>query len=163
MPHVMISACLAGENVRYNGIPVEDVDKRIKKWLAEGKAVLFCPEVEGGLVTPRDPAEIIGEGGGKAVLDGTARVATETGEDVTEAFVDGARKALVFCLEKGIRFALLQERSPSCGSHLIYDGRFQGTRVPGRGVTAALLEQHGIRVFSEAGIDALESAVTGSL
>ncbi|VFQ44123.1 DUF523 domain-containing protein [Desulfoluna butyratoxydans] len=163
MPHVMISACLAGENVRYNGIPVEDVDKRLKKWLAEGTAVLFCPEVEGGLVTPRDPAEIIGEGGGKAVLDGTARVATEKGEDVTEAFVDGARKALAFCLEKGIRYALLQERSPSCGSHLIYDGRFQGTRVPGRGVTAALLEQHGIRVFSEAEIDALESAFTGSL
>ena len=157
MSRVMISACLAGENVRYNGKPLENVDKRIKKWLEDGRAVLFCSEVEGGLHTPRDPAEIVGVGGGEAVLEGTARVATEQGEDLTDVFLDGARKALAFCREKGIRLALLQERSPSCGSHLIYDGRFQGTRIPGRGVTAALLEQHGIRVFSEAEMDVLEA------
>ncbi|WP_300671640.1 DUF523 domain-containing protein [Desulfoluna sp.] len=156
MLRLMISACLAGENVRYNGTPVESVDPRIHTWLREGRALLFCPEVEGGLSTPRDPSEITGDGGGEAVLTGAARVTTEQGADLTGAFLSGARKALGFCQEKGVRFALLQERSPSCGSHLIYDGRFNGTRIPGRGVTAALLEQHGIRVFSEAEIDTLE-------
>jgi len=155
MSEVMISACLAGETVRYNGEPLESVDSRIRAWLRDGRAVLFCPEVEGGLPTPRDPAEIAGVGGGDAVLTGTAAVTTEKGEMVTGAFLDGAQKALSLCLKHGVRFALLKERSPSCGSHLIYDGHFSGTRIPGRGVTAALLGQHGITVFSEEEIDAL--------
>ncbi len=157
MSQLMISACLAGETVRYNGEPLESVDDRIIKWLRDGRAMLFCPEVEGGLPTPRDPAEIAGQGGGEAVLSGTAVITTEKGDEMTGAFLDGANKALAICLEKGVRFALLKERSPSCGSHLIYDGHFSGTHIPGRGVTAALLIQHGIEVFSEAEIDALET------
>lgn len=155
MCQLMISACLAGENVRYNGKPLETVDPRIHTWLREGRAFLFCPEVAGGLCTPRDPAEITGAGGGAAVLKGEARVTTRLGEDVTDPFVAGAKEALALCLKRGARFALLQERSPSCGSHRIYDGRFNGCLILGRGVTAALLEQHGIRVFSEADLDEL--------
>lgn len=155
MSQLMISACLAGETVRYNGEPLESVDPRVLTWLRDGRAFLFCPEVEGGLPIPRDPAEIKGKGGGKAVLEGTAIVTTEKGESVTEAFVKGAQKALALCLEKGVRFALLKERSPTCGSHQIYNGHFSGTRIPGQGVTAALLAQHGIQVFSEEEIDSL--------
>jgi len=155
MSQLMISACLAGETVRYSGEPLESVDPRVLNWLREGRGILFCPEVEGGLPIPRDPAEIKGTGGGEAVLEGSASVGTEKGESVTGAFINGAQKALALCLEKGVRFALLKERSPSCGSHQIYNGHFSGTRIPGQGVTAALLAQHGIRVFSEEEIDRL--------
>lgn len=155
MSQLMISACLAGETVRYNGEPLESVDPRVQNWLRDGHAILFCPEEEGGLPIPRDPAEIMGTGGGEAVLEGTATVGTENGEVVTDAFVKGAQKALALCLEKGLRFALLKEGSPSCGSHQIYDGHFSGTRIPGQGVTGALLTQHGIQVFSEEEIDCL--------
>ena len=162
MRPLMISACLAGETVRYNGEKLESVDPRVQAWLQEGRAIVFCSEVEGGLPVPRDPAEIRGEGGGDAVLRGTASVVTEAGEQMTDAFCDGARKALELCLKHGVRYALLQERSPSCGSHLIYDGHFRGTRIPGRGVTAALLSQHGIRVFSDGEVAALEALMDGA-
>jgi uncharacterized protein YbbK (DUF523 family) len=155
MSQLMISACLAGEAVRYNGNSLDSVDSRIMEWLRDARAMLFCPEVEGGLPIPRDPAEIAGQGGGDAVLQGTAVVITEKGDEVTGAFLDGAQKALSLCQKHGIRFALLKERSPSCGSHIIYDGHFSGTRIPGLGVTAALFRQHGIQVFSEEEIDAL--------
>ncbi|BCS97832.1 hypothetical protein DSLASN_34640 [Desulfoluna limicola] len=155
MSRLMISACLAGEAVRYDGEPLEFVDPRVLNWLRDGRAFLFCPEVEGGLPTPRDPAEIKGTGSGEAVLKGTATVTTENGGSVTDAFVTGAQKALALCLAKGVRFALLKERSPSCGSHQVYNGHFSGTRIPGQGVTAALLAQHGIHVFSEEELDAL--------
>ena len=162
MRPLMISACLAGETVRYNGEKLEPVDPRVQAWLRQGRAIVFCSEVEGGLPVPRDPAEIMGEGGGDAVLQGTASVVTKAGAEVTDAFCEGARKALELCRKHGVRYALLQERSPSCGSHVIYDGHFRGTRISGRGVTAALLSQHGIRVFSEGEAAALELLMDGA-
>lgn len=126
-------------------------DDLFERWRAEGRLVPFCPEVAGGLPVPRPPAEIVG-GDGADVLDGAARVVADTGEDVTEAFVAGARLALETARRAGARVALLKESSPSCGSRMIYDGTFTGTWVAGDGVTAALLEREGIRVFGEEGL-----------
>jgi len=108
--------------------------------------------VAGGLGVPRPPAEIQG-GGGEDVLDGTAEVRTRAGDDVTAAFLRGSRGALEAAVAGGARLAVLKEGSPSCGSGFVYDGTFSGARREGRGVTAALLERHGIRVFSDLRID----------
>lgn len=109
------------------------------------EVVSFCPEVAGGLATPRRPAELVG-GDGHDVLDGTARVVEDTGRDVTAEFVDGARRALAAARHGGCTEALLMPRSPSCGRGVVYDGSFAGELVPGDGVTAALLERNGIAV-----------------
>ena len=102
---------------------------------------------------PRPPAEIQG-GDGDAVLDGTTRILTSTQVDVTDAFVRGATLAADAARSRGVRIAILKEGSPSCGSSRIADGSFTGTKVPGHGVTVALLERDGVRVFSEEEIEA---------
>lgn len=107
----------------------------------------LCPEVAGGLPTPRAAAEIPGGQGGE-VLDGTAAVITTDGEDVSAQFLEGARQALELVQKHGIRVAVLKANSPSCGNLLTYDGTFSGVKVSGE-VTAALLKRHGVRVFSE--------------
>ena len=149
MDKILISACLAGERARYDGKVITPIDPKIAQWIKEGRAVLFCPEMEGGLPVPRDPAEIEGEAGGEGVLMGKARVKTACGGDVTRSFVRGAEMALELCKREKITTAVLKERSPSCGSSCIYDGRFSGTLIKGQGVAAALLTQHGITVLSE--------------
>lgn len=111
----------------------------------QGSAVAVCPEVAGGLGTPRRPAEIVG-GDGRDVLDGRAGVVDDAGADVTEAFVAGARRALELARRSGATIAVLTDKSPSCGPGEIYDGTFSGTRRTGIGVTAALLARHGIDV-----------------
>jgi uncharacterized protein YbbK (DUF523 family) len=145
---VLVSACLLGERVRYNGADAAASSPVLTRWLAEGRVVPFCPEVAGGLGVPRPAAEIRGDGG-EAVLDGTARVVTAGGGDVTEAFLAGAKLALARALAEGVRVAVLKEGSPSCGSGFVYDGSFTGARRSAHGVTTALLERHGIRVFSD--------------
>lgn len=148
MIRVLVSACLLGEKVRYNGADAASGSRILTDWLAEDRVVAFCPEVAGGLGVPRPAAEIRGDGGG-SVLDGTARVMTRAGDDVTAAFRRGAELALRSAVSSGARVAVLKEGSPSCGSGFVHDGSFSGRRKPGPGVTAALLERHGIRVFSE--------------
>ena len=108
---------------------------------------------------PRPPAEIAGDGG-LAVLRGNARVIDESGRDVTTHFVDGAHKALQAARDQGVRLAVLKDGSPSCGSALIHDGSFMGTMRPGMGVTTALLEDHGITVFSEHQIEDADAYLT---
>ena len=108
----------------------------------------LCPDVAGGLPTPRPPAEIPGGQGG-AVLDGRLPVLTDDGADVTAAFVAGAEIALRLVQQHGLRVAVLKARSPSCGNTHNYDGHFDGTLVAGEGVTAALLKRHGVMVFNE--------------
>ena len=152
MIRVLVSACLLGEKVRYNGADAASSSRVLTDWLAEDRVVPFCPEVAGGLGVPRPPAEIRGEGG-RAVLDGAARVVTQNGHDVTAAFLRGAEEALQAAVASGARVAILKEGSPSCGSGYVYDGSFSGRRKAGLGVTAALLERHGIRVFSEGGLE----------
>ena len=146
MDGYLVSACLLGICTRYDGgrCPVP----QLIHLAARGLAVPVCPEVAGGLPVPRPPAEIVG-GDGQAVLEGRARVLTIEGEDVTEAFLAGARQALETAQRLGIRQAVLKEDSPSCGCRRIYDGTFSGLRVSGRGVAAALLQRNGITVLSE--------------
>ena len=143
---VLVSACLAGRACRYDGSA--GADDEVATLVREGRAVLVCPEVDGGLGTPRPPAEI-SAGEGADVLAGRARVLTEAGEDVTAQYLAGARSALDLAREKGVRRAILKARSPSCGHGSIYDGTFTGHAVPGDGVTAALLISEGIVITTE--------------
>lgn len=149
MHHVLISSCLLGNPVRYDGRGVSHDDAVLARWLKEGRVVAACPEVAGGMPIPRPPAEIEPGRDAASVLAGHARVVAVTGDDVTTPFVHGAREALAAAQRHGIRVAVLKEGSPSCGSGYVYDGHFAGRRQPGVGVTAALLRRAGIQVFSE--------------
>jgi uncharacterized protein YbbK (DUF523 family) len=145
---ILVSACLLGQPVRYDGkgkLLSHDALTRLRE---EGRAVAFCPELAGGMSVPRPPAEIEAGLTGEDVLFGRARVLEVTGGDVTAAFVAGAQKALAVARENNCRHALLIDGSPSCGSISIYDGAFAGRRHAGSGVTAALLRQNGITVFA---------------
>ncbi|MGP4023778.1 DUF523 domain-containing protein [Actinomadura sp. 3N407] len=156
MERILVSSCLVGRPVRYDGAARPVAGGLFERWRTEGRLVPFCPEVSGGLAVPRPPAEIVG-GDGHAVLDGTAKVRTDSGEDVTAEFLRGAELALAAARRSGARIALLKEGSPSCGSHRIYDGTFTGTSVAGDGITTALLERAGIQVFSENDLTAVDS------
>ena len=147
MHKILVSRCLLGHRVRYDGGASGPFDQ-LANWQAEGRVVALCPEVAGGLPTPRAAAEIPGGQGGE-VLDGRAKVLTCEGEDVSDEFLDGARQALALVQRHGIRIAVLKAQSPSCGNVLTYDGSFSGVKVQGAGVTAALLTRHGVQVFSE--------------
>lgn len=146
-PKVLVSRCLLGHRVRYDG-GASGPYALLAQWQAEGRVIALCPEVAGGLPTPRAAAEIPG-GQGVEVLAGKTAVITTEGEDVTEAFVSGARQALALVERHGIRIAILKANSPSCGNRLTYDGSFRGVKVEGQGVTAALLTRAGVQIFSE--------------
>ncbi|MEH3022769.1 MAG: DUF523 domain-containing protein [Pseudomonas oryzihabitans] len=154
MEKILVSRCLLGHRVRYDGGAHGPFDL-LGRWQAEGRIVPLCPEVAGGLPTPRPPAEIPGGQGG-AVLDGRLPVLTDAGADVSAAFVAGAEAALALVRRHGIRLAVLKARSPSCGNLENYDGSFSGTRVAGEGVTAAALQRAGVRVFNETELDAAQ-------
>lgn len=156
---VLVSACLLGRPVRYDGGHKRSASPILARWIAEGRVVAVCPEVAGGLPTPRPPAEIEAGAGGDRVLAGRARVIDVTRADVSTAFVAGAHLALELALRMKVRVAVLKEGSPSCGTAFIRDGAFSGTRVHAHGVTAALLVQHGIRVFSEHEFDSADACI----
>lgn len=145
-----ISACLAGECCRYDG-KSSPGGAQIMTYLehAREEALLVCPEMLGGLPAPRPRAEIAGGAGGEAVLAGQARILCHTGEDVTEAFMQGAKQALEKILDKNIKKAILKSKSPSCGCGHIYDGTFTGNLIQGNGIMAALLIQNGVTVMTE--------------
>ena len=143
---VLVSACLAGRACRYDGRA--NPDDAVARLVGEGRAVLVCPEEDGGLGTPRPAAEIVG-GDGDDVLEGRARVMTRDGADVTQAYLDGARIALEAARARGATTAILKARSPSCGKGCIYDGSHSRTLKAGDGVTAALLRRAGVRVVTE--------------
>lgn len=157
MHKVLVSACLLGQPVRYDGRASGHPDT-LQAWQAQGRVVPLCPEVAGGLPTPRPPAEIPG-GQGRAVLDGDAQVVTVAGEDVSAQFVAGAQIALALVRRHGIRIAVLKSGSPSCGNQQTYDGTFSGTKVAGEGVTTALLRGDGVLVFSELELEAAAQAL----
>ena len=136
MERILISACLVGDNVKYDG--GNNKNPLIEKLLEKYELVPFCPEVEGGLSIPRHPAEQRGE-----------QVVNDIDEDVTDEFNRGADLALNICLYLKIKKAILKERSPSCGVHSIYDGTFSHKVIAGSGVTAALLKRKGITIYSE--------------
>lgn len=153
---ILISACLLGHAVRYDGKGKPLPHPAIERWKQEGRLVTICPEMAGGMAVPRPPAEIENGASGLDVLEGRARVIEITGGDVTSHFIDGAQKALAFAKDHGCAYALLIDGSPSCGSLAIYDGSFSGRKQAGNGVAAALLAQAGIVVFSPANIDELD-------
>ena len=141
-PRILVSACLLGVNCRYNGERKQM--EGIERLMERVELIPVCPEVLGGLPTPRPPAERVGE-----------RVMNREGADVTEAYQLGAEETLRLAELFDARFALLKERSPSCGLGNILDGSFQGRIVDGSGVTAELLTAHGISVYGESRIDEL--------
>ncbi|MGL5915752.1 MAG: DUF523 domain-containing protein [Culicoidibacterales bacterium] len=140
-----VSGCICGQPCRYDGASkgvIGFVEADQWQWQ------LFCPEQAGGLPTPRIAAEIVG-GDGYAVLNGTARVLTRTGVDVTQAFLRGAYQTLTLLQKQTIKTVVLKQKSPSCGSGQIYDGSFSGMLRQGDGVTTALLRIHGYEIFDE--------------
>jgi len=134
---ILVSACLAGCNCKYNG--KNSVIPEIERLVEEGKAIIVCPEVLGGLPTPRDPCEI-------QEIDGRQVVMSKTGEDVTEAFVKGAQKTLELAKEINPSLIILKANSPSCGFGKIYDGTFTGTLKEGNGFTAELLQKNAYNI-----------------
>lgn len=161
LPKVLVSACLLGQPVRYDGRASGHPDL-LQRWQAEGRVVPLCPEVAGGLPTPRPAAEIPGGQGGQ-VLNGQAQVRTASGEDVSAAFMAGAQRALELVRRHGIRVAVLKSGSPSCGNWQTYDGTFTGVKVAGEGVTTALLRRDGVQVFSELELAEAERALASLL
>lgn len=135
---VLISSCLLGAEVRYHGGAARIESAILDRWRAEGRIVEVCPEVAGGLSTPRPPAEIVG-----------VRVITSEGRDVTAAFDAGADRAVSLAQQHAVRVAVLKSRSPSCGISETYDGTFTGRLKPGMGVTATALMQIGVQLFDE--------------
>ena len=135
-PLCLVSACLCGIPCRYDG--GASIVASLARLSARGVALAVCPEVDGGLPIPRPPCE----------LD-NGRALTRDRDDLTANFTAGAAHALRLAREHDIRFAILKEKSPSCGGTTIYDGSFSRTLVPGQGIAAALLQAHGIRVLSE--------------
>ena len=143
-----------GFKVRYNGSEKQAVEATLARWQQEGRLVIHCPELAAGLPVPRLSAEISG-GTGVDVMRNAARITESDGTDVTGHYQLAAWLALRAAQEAGCRAALLTDGSPTCGSRAIYDGSFSGQRQPGMGVAAALLAEHGIKVFSEQQLPAL--------
>ena len=155
MTKILVSACLLGERVRYNGAEATLDHPILERWRREGRIVSICPEVIGGLPTPRPPAEIQG-GDGTSVRQRVAFVRRQDGVDVTTQFLAGAEAAVSLARTSGATIAILKDFSPSCGSTAVYDGTFSRTRVQGEGVTAAALRRAGVRVFSDHEIELAE-------
>lgn len=152
-PAVAVSACLLGECCTWRGDSNALPNEALARLRDACEIVPVCPEVQGGLPTPRQPSEIVQ--GGSAPAAGEVRVVAKAGEDVTAQFEAGARAALAEARAAGCRFALLKEKSPSCGYGRIYDGTFSGVLVPGNGVAAQLFADAGIEVFGESRVDEL--------
>ncbi|TSI05763.1 DUF523 domain-containing protein [Lysinibacillus sp. BW-2-10] len=143
---ILVSSCLAGLEVRYNG--THCLNDKIMKLIEEKKAITVCPELLGGFLTPREPAEII-DGSGEDVLDGKAKVIEKSGRDVTELYIKGAYTTLKKAIDVNATVVVLKDYSPSCGSSMIFNGEFIGEKIAGNGVTAALLKRNGLQVISE--------------
>jgi uncharacterized protein YbbK (DUF523 family) len=143
MKNILVSACLLGENCRYDGCskPNEAVINKLKKY----NVIPICPEVMGGLPTPRIPSEIVGD-----------RVVMQNGKDVTLEYKRGAEQALKLAKENNCKIAVLKARSPSCGKGLIYDGTYSKALTKGNGICAELLIKNGVTVLDETEIEKLD-------
>lgn len=142
MENILVSACLFGKNTKYNG--GNNYNKDVEKLTLKYNVVLYCPEVMGGLSTPRVPSEKLND-----------MVINKYGNDVTLEFNKGANLTLELCKKYNITKAILKDGSPSCGSSYIYDGTFTGKRITGMGVTASLLKENNIIIYNEFEIDKL--------
>ena len=143
----IVSACLAGVQCRYDG--KTKTNQIIERLIRENRAILVCPEQLGGLPTPREACEC-------RRVDGEIRVFSKSGRDYTENFRRGAETVLMLAEKYGIKKAILQKNSPSCGV-VTYDGTFSRTLTDYAGITAQLLMEHGIEVISSADLEELEA------
>ena len=130
---ILVSACLMGQNCKYNG--GNNYSEKVMEFVTGHEVIAVCPESLGGLPIPRVPSEI---------KDGT--VINREGVSVDKEFREGAAKALKIALDNDVDLAILQSRSPSCGTKEVYDGTFSGTKIPGKGIFARLLSEAGIKV-----------------
>ncbi len=154
---ITISSCLLGENVRYDGFNSYILDNKkistcnkalFKKILNKCEVFSFCPEVAGGLPTPRDPVEMH-----------KGKYLTNKGKDQTKEFLNGAIECLKFCQKNDIKIALLKAKSPSCGNERIYDGTFTNTLKQGSGACAKILLKNNIKVFNENQLQQLDEYI----
>ena len=129
---IMVSACLAGENCKYNG--GNNRNEKVIRLMSEHDVITVCPEQMGGLPTPRVPSEIV-----------NGVVMTKDGRNVDDTFRAGAAKCLEIALREKPDLIVLQSRSPSCGVKQCYDGTFSGKLADASGVTAKLLMENGFR------------------
>ncbi len=146
---ILVSACLYGEAVRYDGQACTQQHPIWQEWQQQNRLISCCPEVAGGLPIPRFPAEWIKGDGHNALIGIPVRLLDNQGTDVYREFYKGAQHALQIAQRHNIKIAVLKSKSPSCGTDFIYDGTFTGTLVDGIGLTAAVLQQAGIQVFNE--------------
>ena len=131
---IAVSACLLGENCKYNG--GNNYSEKLKDYIKDKDIVAVCPEVLGGLSIPREPSEIV---------NGIVR--HKDGTSVDKEFRKGAKAALEIVKEKKAQIVILQSRSPSCGVNVIYDGTFSGRIISGQGIFADLLKKNGIKAI----------------
>ncbi len=141
MDNLLISACLLGLSCRYDG---EYREYDLKNLREKFNLIPICPEIYGGLPTPRVPSEIQGE-----------KVVNRNGDDVTAQYEKGAQEALKLAKLYNAKYALLKAKSPSCGKNEVYDGSFTATLVDGEGVTARLLRENGLVIFTENEVNVL--------
>lgn len=158
---LLISSCLLGEDVRYDGGNSSiamgakftfSQKELFMDILCDNEIYSFCPEVSGGLSTPRPAAEIVS-------ANKPFKVLTKEQEDVTIPFLIGAKNTLDLCLKEGIKVALMKSKSPSCGNIKIYDGSFYDSLVDGQGLSAKLLEENGIVIFNETQLSELKKFI----
>ena len=136
MEKILVSACLLGTNCKYDG--TNNRNEKVLSYVKDKEVIPICPEILGGLATPRIPSE-----------RGENKVLSKEGLDVTSNFKKGAEEALYLAKLFNVKKALLKAKSPSCGNGLIYDGTFTHTKKEGFGVTTELLRKNGIEVITE--------------
>ena len=132
---ILVSACLLGVNCKYNG--GNNASDEVDEFLKDYEIIPICPEIMGGLSTPRCPAEKIGD-----------KVITKEGNDVTEQYIKGSKECLFLAQKYNVKKALLKLKSPSCGYKQIYDGTFSNILINGNGITAELLENNGVEIIT---------------
>lgn len=135
----LISSCLIGINCRYN--ETSTLDLKLKEMVEKGTAIAVCPEIIAGMPTPRESCEL-------QMKSGIIKVVGKSGQDYTHLFNKAAKETLDICKNRNVKKAILQIRSPSCGYGKIYDGNFTGRLIEGNGLTAELLQNNGIEIFT---------------
>ena len=154
MKKILISACMLGDKVRYDGGHHLINHPTLQRWKQEGRLVAVCPEIAGGLSTPRPRAE--------TQCKFPILITTDEGNDVTPEFLTGAERTLEIAQREGVCCALMKAKSPSCGNQAIFDGNFNNTLTDGAGVAAAELMRNGIPVFNEKQLTELFEFIEGA-
>lgn len=153
MRKILVSGCLYGWHCRYDAVDCPCESPVFKKWKEEGRLVVACPEVDGGLKTPRPDSQRQG-----TTLD--SKVMACTGIDCTKEYYAGACVALKLAKEFDVICCIMKEDSPSCGSHTIYDGTFTDTKIEGVGMAVQMLQENGFKIFSENELDEAEKYIS---